>query len=175
MPVAALAGRADVMELIGRARGSRVAVLGGTYSAHPSSLLAAKVYMSHLVEHEDEIYPKLADLGSKMRHAMVSGFLEEGIFAAATGSMDELSCGSSLGMVHFPYDENASLDTPESVYDPTLCDVILSSRLLGLALLLEDVHILLGHGAAATAHTDDDMEMLQRACRTVARRVKPYL
>jgi glutamate-1-semialdehyde 2,1-aminomutase len=175
MPVAALAGRADVMELIGRSRGSRVAVLGGTYSAHQSSLLAAKLFMSHLVEHEDEIYPKLADLGEKMRRAMVSGFLEEGIFAATTGSTDELSCGSSLGMVHFPYDENARLDTPQSVYDPTRCDVVLSSRVLGLALLLEDVHILLGHGAASTAHTDDDMEILERACRKVARRVKPYL
>ena len=175
MPVAALAGRADVMELMGRAGGSRVAVLGGTYSAHPASLLAAKAFMTRLVEHEREIYPKLADLGEKMRQAMVNGFLEEGIFAATTGAIDELSCGSSLSMVHFPYDENTPLDRPESVFDPVLCDVELSHTVLGLALLLEDVHILLGHGAASTAHTDGDMEIFERACRAVARRVKSYL
>jgi glutamate-1-semialdehyde 2,1-aminomutase len=175
MPVAALAGRFDVMGLVGRRQGSRVSVLGGTYCAHPSSMLAAKVYMSYLVEHEDEIYPKLAGLGQRMRDAMVNGFLEEGVFATSTGASDELPAGSSLGMVHFPYDENTTLDTPQAVHDPAVCDVPLRTHVFGLALLLEDVHMVHGHGAAATTHTEDDMEVLERACRKVARRVKPYL
>ena len=175
MPVAALAGRAEIMELIGRSAGSRVAALGGTYSGHPSSMLAAKVYMSHLVEHEDAVYPRLADLGDRMRRAMVNGFRAEGVFAATTGAVDELSCGSSLGMVHFPYDERERLDTPRSVNDPAVCDVALRHQVLGPALLLEDVHLVLGHGSAATTHTEDDMAVLEHACRKVARRVKPYL
>jgi glutamate-1-semialdehyde 2,1-aminomutase len=175
MPVAALAGRADIMELAGRATGTRVAAFGGTYSGHPASMLAAKVQLNHLVQHEDQIYPKLAVLGEKMRNAMVTGFLEEGIFAAATGSIDELPCGSSLGMLHFPYNENTTLDTPQSVFDPAVCDVALSSQVLGLALLLEDVHFLLAHGAASTAHTTADIRFLEQACRKVARRVKPFL
>jgi glutamate-1-semialdehyde 2,1-aminomutase len=175
MPVAALAGRTEVMELIGHARGNRVSVLGGTYCAHPASLLAAKIYMSYLVEHEHEVYPRLADLGTRMRDAMVNGFRSEGIFAAATGTSDDLPTGSSLGMVHFPHDEQTRLDTPESVNDPAVCDQALRNQVLGLALLLEDVHIVRGHGSAAMTHTAEDMTVLGEACRRVARRVKPHL
>jgi glutamate-1-semialdehyde 2,1-aminomutase len=175
MPVAALAGRDDVMSLVGRARGSRVAVLGGTYCGHPASLLAAKVFMTYLVEHEAEVYGRLAELGQKMRDAMTSGFAEEGIFAVCTGDSPDLPAGSSLGMVHFPYDERAALATPEAVFDPAVCDVALRTEVLGPAMLLEGVHIVQGHGSAATTHTDEDMEHLKEACRAVARRVKPYM
>ncbi len=88
---------------------------------------------------------------------------------------DILPSGSSLAMVHFPFDENTKLDTPEAVYDPTVCDVALRTDVLGLALLLEDVNIVHGHGSAATSHTTEDMDLLKEACRKVARRVKPYL
>jgi glutamate-1-semialdehyde 2,1-aminomutase len=175
MPVAALAGREEVMGLIGRARGSRVAVFGGTYCAHPSSMLAAKIYMNYLVDNEDEVYARLSDLGEKMRDAMESGFAEEGVFAVCTGDSPELPCGSSLGMVHFPYDENTTIDTPQAASDPTVCDVELRTQVLGLAMLLENVHMVQGHGSAATTHTEDDMERLKEACRKVARRVKPLM
>jgi hypothetical protein len=46
---------------------------------------------------------------------------------------------------------------------------------LGPAILLENVHMVHGHGSAATSHSDEDMEFLREACRRVARRVKPYL
>ncbi len=175
MPLAAFAGRADVMGLMGRDQGCRVMVFGGTYCGHTSTMIAAKTFMTYLIEHEDEIYPRLGDLGEKMRDAMVSGFTEEGIFACGTGSGDILPSGSSLAMVHFPFDENTKLDTPEAVYDPTVCDVALRTDVLGLALLLEDVNIVHGHGSAATSHTTEDMDLLKEACRKVARRVKPYL
>jgi glutamate-1-semialdehyde 2,1-aminomutase len=175
MPVAALAGREEVMALIGRGGGSRVAVLGGTYCAHPASMLAAKVYMNYLVEHEEEVYGRLSDLGQRMRDAIRSGFSEEGIFACCTGNSPDLPAGSSLAMVHFPYDEDTTIDTPQAVHDPTICDVELRSQVLGPAMLLENVHMVHGHGSAATSHSDEDMEFLREACRRVARRVKPYL
>jgi hypothetical protein len=74
-------------------------------------------------------------------------------------------------MVHFPYNEETVIDTPEKVFDPAVCDQVLRDRVLGLALLLEDVHVVLAHGAASIAHTEDDMEHLERACRAVARRI----
>jgi hypothetical protein len=78
-------------------------------------------------------------------------------------------------MVHFPYDEDTTIDTPQAVHDPTICDVELRSQVLGPAMLLENVHMVHGHGSAATSHSDEDMEFLREACRRVARRVKPYL
>jgi glutamate-1-semialdehyde aminotransferase len=61
------------------------------------------------------------------------------------------------------------------VFDPSLCDVTLSHKVVELALLLEDVHFLAGHGAVSTAHTEEDITFLAEACRKVARRIKPYL
>ena len=170
MPVAALAGREEVMALMGHAAGRRVAVFGGTYSAHPASMLAAKVCMNHLVEHEAEIYARLSDLGRQMRDAMVAGFADGGIFALCTGAGPDLPTGSSVAMVHFPRAEDARIDTPDAAFDPNVCDVALRTRVLPPALLLEGVHMVEGHGAAATAHSDEDLQILREACSRVARR-----
>ena len=172
MPVAAVAGRADIMGLVGHAEGSRVKFSGGTYSAHPASLLAAKTIMTYLVEHEAQVYPRLAELGERMRRTMEVAFTDEGIHARCTGYGNEALAGSSLSWVHFPYRDDVQLDKPDVVFDPAVCDVALSRTVLEPALLLEDVCIIKGHGAASAAHTETDMDLLGDACRRVARRVK---
>lgn len=174
MPVAAVAGRADVMSLLGRQGSPRVAVSGGTYSGHPASMIAARAQLSYLVEHQAEVYPALAERGEGVRRAIESGFADGGVLARCTGNSDDLPTGSSLFMIHFPHDENAILDRPDVVFDPSLCDVALRNQVVGLALLLEDVHVVLAHGAAAVAHTDSDIDFLKEACRKVARRIRRY-
>jgi len=171
MPVAAVVGRADVMAEIARATGPRVAFSGGTYSAHPASMLAAKVFLEHLETHSDEIYPRLGELGAAMRSAVDTAFAEAGILARCTGAVDELDCGSSLVTLHFPHDETIELTTPEAVFDPASCDVVLRQQVLGLALLVEDVHLVLAHGAASTASTDEDVAFLAEACRRAAKKI----
>ena len=172
MPVSAVVGRADITDLVGRAKGNRVKFSGGTYSAHPASLLAAKTLMSYLVEHEDEIYPRLAKLGEKMRRTIEAAFSEEGIYARCTGDGNEALPGSSLTTIYFPYRDDVQLDKPDLVFDPSVCDVTLSRTVLELALLLEDVCMIKAHGAASAAHTEADMDFLGEACRRVARRIK---
>ena len=174
MPVAAVAGRADVMDEAGAATGRRVPFSGGTYSAHPASMLAAKTFLTHLVEHETEIYPRLGRIGVAIRAAIESAFADAGIFARCTGDVSDLDCGSSLVTVHFPHDEAVTLDTPEAVFDSLLCDIDLREKVLGLALLVEDVHLLLAHGAASTAHTEEDVEFLGNACRRAAERINRH-
>jgi len=175
MPVAALAGRADIMGLIGRAAGSRVKFSGGTYSGHPASLLAAKTLMTYLAAHEDQIYPRLAELGAKTRQVVKAAFIEEGIYVHCTGYNNEVLPDSSLFMFHFPYEQDARLSGPEDWFDPSVCDITLSHKVVDLALLLEDVYMLHSHGGVSTAHTEADIELLGRACRRVARRIKAYL
>lgn len=174
MPVAAVVGRAEVMDLVGASAGSRVKFSGGTYSAHPGSLLAAKTVMAYLIEHEEQVYPRLAELGERMRRTLASAFTEEGIYAQCTGGGNGLLPGSSLGMVHFPHQPGVHLDKPDLVYDPAVCDVALGSRILELALLLEDVHMIHAHGAVATAHTEADLDFLGQSCRRVARRIQKH-
>jgi glutamate-1-semialdehyde 2,1-aminomutase len=175
MPVAAVAGRADVMTFVGRATGSKVKFSGGTYSAHPASLLAAKTIMTYLVEHEKEVYARLAELGASARQAMETAFRDEGIYACCTGHGNGVLPGSSMFMLHFPYDEDACLGGLRDWHNPAVCDVELRQQVVDLALLLEDVYTVHGHGAVSTAHTGADIDLLAAACRRAARRIKPYL
>lgn len=175
MPVAAVAGRADIMRQVGRAAGGKVKFSGGTYSAHPASMLAAKTLMAYLVAHEDEIYSRLAELGRVTRQTVEAAFVEEGVYACCTGWGNEALPGSSMAMLHFPYEPGVPLNRPEDLFDPSVCDVTLTTKVLDLALLLEDVFVLHSHGAVTAAHTEADIDRLDRACRRAARRIKPYL
>jgi len=172
MPVAAVAGRADIMNLAGRAGGSRVKFSGGTYSGHPASMLATKTILRYLVEHEADIYPRLAALGERARAILEDAFAQEGFYARCTGGGNDALPGSSVFMLHFPHEEGHPLDAPDDVFDPAVCDVALNGDVLQLALLLEDVHVTHGHGAVSTAHTGEDLAFLDAACRNVARRLK---
>jgi glutamate-1-semialdehyde 2,1-aminomutase len=173
MPVAAVAGRADVMALAGR--GGGVKFSGGTYSCHPSSLIAAETMMRHLVEKEAEVYPRLASLGVKVRQVMERALREEGLFARCVGDGGDALPGSSLGAVHFPYAEEVECRLPEQTRNPEVCDVALSDSVLQLALLLEDVHVVHGLGSVSLAHTEGDIERLGEACRKAARRIAGFL
>ena len=175
MPVSAVAGRRDILELAGRSASKRVSFSGGTFSAHPASLLAAKTMLTYLTEHEAEIYPRLAQQGERSRQVLTSSFEQAGVPVTCTGHDPRVLPGSSIFMLHFPYDENSPLDRPQDWLNPSLCDTELGQRVFGLALLLEGVFMLHGHGAVSTAHTESDIEFLSQACRRAVRRIKPFL
>jgi glutamate-1-semialdehyde 2,1-aminomutase len=175
MPLAAVAGRREVMALCGREGDARVAFSGGTFSAHPACLLAAKTMVSHLAMHEAEIYPRLAILGDQMRRAIGEAFASEGIVATCTGQPNEVVPGSSMTAVHFPYDGDTVLDGPHVTCDPTLCDTVLAEKVLQLALLLEDIYALHASFSASAAHDEADIVRLGEACRAAAKRIKRSL
>jgi glutamate-1-semialdehyde 2,1-aminomutase len=175
MPVAAVAGRAEILDLVGRKEGSKVKFSGGTYSAHPASMLAARAMLQYLIANEAQVYPHLARIGQMARQVLEKAFADEGIYVRCTGYGNEVVPGSSMATLHFPYHEDSVLDRPENVFDPSLCDVVLSRKVVELALLLHNVHFLAGHGAVSAAHTEQDIAFLAEACSAVARRIKPYL
>ncbi len=173
MPVAAVAGRADVMALAGR--GGGVKFSGGTYSCHPASMLASATMMEHLVAHEAEIYPRIGLLGNMARRTVERAFAAEGIDARCTGDPAGAFPGSSLAAVHFPYDRATVCATPEQTLNPAVCDVELSDTVLQLALLLEDVFVMHGLGSVGAAHTESDIERFGEACGRAAKRIAPWL
>jgi glutamate-1-semialdehyde 2,1-aminomutase len=170
MPVAAVAGRADVMALAGR--GGGVKFSGGTYSCHPASMLAAKTMMGHLAAHEVEIYPRINALGETARRTVEAALRAEGFAARCTGDPGPALGGSSVGAVAFPYNGSADITSPEQVRDPETCDVELADMVLQLALLLEDVHVVHGLGCLTVAHTEAHVERLGEACRAAAHRIR---
>jgi glutamate-1-semialdehyde 2,1-aminomutase len=62
-PIAAVAGRRDLMSMIGPGRIG----FGGTYNAHPLSLAASKATLETLLENDGAAFRQMADLGSKLR------------------------------------------------------------------------------------------------------------
>jgi glutamate-1-semialdehyde 2,1-aminomutase len=62
-PIAAVAGRRDLMGMIGPGRVG----FGGTYNAHPLSLAASKATLETLLENDGEAFRRMADLGSKLK------------------------------------------------------------------------------------------------------------
>jgi glutamate-1-semialdehyde 2,1-aminomutase len=173
MPVAAVAGRADVMKLAGR--GGGVKFSGGTYSCHPASMLASHTMMEHLVAQENVVYPRVTDLAAKARQAVEQAFAGEGITAKCTGRESDAIPASSMAAVHFPYDPSTPCNSPDQTRNPDVCDVELSDTVLQLALLLENVFVMHGLGAVSMAHTEEDIEKLGEACRKVAKRIAPFL
>jgi glutamate-1-semialdehyde 2,1-aminomutase len=173
MPVAAVAGRVELLKMAGR--GGGVKFSGGTYSGHPASMLAARTMMTHLETHAREIYPRLAELGERTRRAVEAAFASEGLHAVCSGDGNRVVPGSSLGMVHFPYREATRFRSPEDTHNPDVCDVTLSETVLQMALLLEDVFVVHGLGSLTTAHTEAHLERLAEACRRAARRIKASL
>jgi len=188
MPVAAVAGRAEIMELASVSEGgsraykaARVKFSGGTYSAHPASMLAARTMMSYLADHEAEIYPRLGELGELARRTVREAFAAEGIYVHVTGGSvlpggnDPLPTGSSMFMLHFPFEPDRPIVSPSDCFDPARCDIPLCHTVLDLAMLVKDVFMLHSHAGLSTAHTESDIAFLGEACRQVARRIKPYL
>jgi len=175
MPVAALGGKLDIMKLVGREESHRVKFSGGTYSAHPAALLAAKTQMEYLVSHEQEIYPRLAILGDRTRRTVEGAFAKEGICARCTGDPNDVLPGSSLSMLVFPYQDDVQLKNPEDIWDPSVTDVTLRENVLRLAMLLEDVHPMHGLGSVSAAHTETDIEYLDEACCRIAHRLKAQM
>jgi hypothetical protein len=117
----------------------------------------------------------LAALGASARQAIETAFADEGIYACCTGHSAAVLPGSSLFMVHFPYHPDACLEGPQDWHDPAVCDITLRKLVVDLALLLEDLFLVHGHGAVSTAHTQADIDLLGEACRRAARRIRPYL
>jgi glutamate-1-semialdehyde 2,1-aminomutase len=172
MPVAAVAGRAEVMTLAGREGGRRVRFDGGTYSAHPASMLAGKTMLSYLVDHEQEVYGRLAELGKQVRSRLERIFADQGILARCTGYPNQAIVGSSLAALHFPIKPDVEIDSPDIVADPTCCMLEVREQVLKLALLLEDIYTMHGLGALSAAHTEADLEYLYDACERLAQRLK---
>ncbi len=172
MPIAAVVGRSDLLALISENASPRVWFNGGTYSAHPLSVLGGLLLLRHLIEHEQEIYRTLADKGERLRQGVERVMAEHEVLARCTGGGNEVIEGSSLGTVYFPLQNDLQPERAEDLNDPHLCDVTMTERVLKLGLLLQGVNVIHGLGAISMAHTEEDLERTLTAFDTVAQRIR---
>jgi glutamate-1-semialdehyde 2,1-aminomutase len=168
MPIAAVAGRAKVMTLAGHEGGRHVRFDGGTYSAHPASMMAGKTMLRYLVEHESQVYGRLAELGEQVRSRLEKIFADRGILVQCTGYPNEVIKGSSLAVLHFPVRPDIVIDSPDVAADPACCALEIREQVFKIAMMLEGIYTMHGLGALSTAHTETDLDRLYDACERFA-------
>ena len=169
MPVAAVAGRREVMQLCCRGT-HRVKFEGGTYSAHELSLVASRTMLREVMEQEQEIYGALARLGAQLRERIAETARAAGVPVAILGASDELGGGSSLVYVHVLRDGAPAIRCPEDLAQHAHPRV--SERLLRSVLMLEGVSVRSGLGAVSTSHGQDEIERTAVAYRVAFERLR---
>ncbi len=170
MPVSAVAGRDDVMALCGPEARTEVKVKfdGGTFSAHPASMLAGLTYLKYLTEHESEIYPRIGELGTKARKGIEEIFTSYGFNVKCTGYGNSVVENSSAVGVQFLHEKIDRIVSPEQVWNPKICDIELREKIFKLAMLEKGFNIFHGYGAISAAHTGSEIQASLDAVEKIA-------
>jgi glutamate-1-semialdehyde 2,1-aminomutase len=174
MPVGAVAGREDVMALCSPEAKpeQKVKFEGGTFSAHPATMLSGLTYIKYLVEHAKEIYPKIGQLGEKARKGIEEIFAAHGFNVKCTGHGNLIAKNSSLVGVHFLHEKIDRLTSPEQIWNPEVCDPELRELFFKLAMLNEGFNIFHGYGAISAAHSKAEIQASLDAVEKIAKKWK---
>jgi glutamate-1-semialdehyde 2,1-aminomutase len=164
LPLGIVAGRADVMDMCDhRARPDkweRVNIGGGTFSGTPIAMTTGLLQVQYLKENAHWIYPRLKEMGERVRKGTEEAFRQNGINALCHGY-------GSLYQVAFPLEKNESLASPRDIIhltDNRKRDVEYKLRMMN-----EGVFVVKGGGAISTEHSEEDIEKIIRATQKVAR------
>jgi len=171
MPVSAVAGRDEIMEFCspGGSPLEKVKFEGGTFSAHPASILAGVTFLRYLVEHEEELYPRMGQLGAKVRQGIEEIFSAHGINVRCTGYGNSIVENSSAVGVHFLKEEIEKITSPEQVWNPEICDFELREKIFKLAMLNEGFNIFHGYGSISAAHSEGEIQASLEAMERIAK------
>ncbi len=176
MPVSAVAGREDVIGLCGpdTKPEEKVKFEGGTFSAHPAAMLAGLTYLRYLIEHESEIYPKIGQLGDKVRKGIEKIFSAYGFNVRCTGYGNSIAEYSSLVGVQFLNEKIDRIAFPEQVWNPDICDFELREKIFKLSMLEEGFNVFHGYGAISSAHSENEIQESLDAVERIAKRWGEY-
>ncbi len=172
MPVSAVTGRDDVMSLIDpeTPAGKMVKFEGGTFCAHPASILAGVTFVKYLIENESEIYPKIGRLGAKVRKEIEEIFATYGFNVKCTGDGNPICENSSIVGVHFLKEEIDGIKSPEEVWNPEISDFELRDKIFKLSMLEEGFNVMDGYGAISAAHSDEEIQASLDAVERIAKK-----
>lgn len=177
MPLSAVAGRDEVMALCSPETKAerRVKFEGGTFSAHPASILAGAIYIKYLTENSSRIYPEIGRLGKKVREGVENIFGSHGFSVRCTGSGNGITENSSLVGVQFLRQGSGQpIVTPEQVWNPSVCDVDMREKMFKLALLEEGFNVFHGYGSISAAHTEREIQDSLEAVERIAKKWSQY-
>jgi len=112
--------------------------------------------LHYLDDYEEEVYPLLEVRGEKARKGLQEMFDVEGINARVTGV-------GSLFQIHFPFEKEVVLDSPQAINQKT--DIEKREVEFRLRMLNHGVHVMHGGGGLSLAHSDEDIGRIIEAAR----------
>lgn len=172
MPISALAGREDILSLCGPNgdSGKMVKFDGGTFSAHPASMLAGLSFLRHVLEFEDDIYPRIGRLGAAVRAEMESIFNRCGFHVKCSGDGGVITQNSSIVGVHFLRKDIPEITTPAHAWDPRVSDFEIREKIFKLAMMEEGFYTFHGYGGISAAHTEKDIQASLASAERIAKK-----
>ncbi len=172
MPVSAVAGRADIMELFSPETDpvNQVKFEGGTFSAHPASMLSGLIFLEYLLQNEKDIYPRIGRLGEKVRSGIEEIFSYYDIHVKCSGGYGLYIIQSSLIGVNFLNEKLDKLSFPEQIWNPKTSDIEKREKIFKLAMLEEGFNTFHGYGSISTAHSDEEIQGSLDAVERIAKK-----
>lgn len=162
-----VAGRADIFSLcdatIKREKGQNVMVGGGTFSCTPMTMVLGFRTVEYLKDHEHEIYPKINQMGQKVREGMAEVFKKNGIAGKTLG------LGSLCG-AYFPYNPQTVVKNTNQLEE--LTDMQKLEHEFRMRMFNHGVFVMHGVGAVSFAHSDKDLQAILVAAEGVAQEMK---
>ncbi len=170
MPVSAVAGTDELLSLCSTEakKEIRVKFEGGTFSGHPASMLAGAAYIQYLIDHEADIYPRIGEMGERIRKNIEDIFSSYGFYVKCTGYGNSITPNSSLTGVQFLRRPVEKISSPEQVWDPEISDSDLRENAFKLAMMLEGFNTFHGLGAVSTAHGENEIQSALDAAERIA-------
>ncbi|MCJ7578959.1 MAG: aminotransferase class III-fold pyridoxal phosphate-dependent enzyme [Candidatus Aminicenantes bacterium] len=172
MPVSAVAGREDILALFDPEANplNQVKFEGGTFSAHPASMLAGLTFLEYLIQNEKDIYSKIGSLGERVRSGIEEIFNHYEIHVKCTGGDGPFGIQSSLIGVNFLNEKLEKLSFPEQIWNPKTSNIELREKIFKLAMLEEGYNTFHGYGAISTAHSDEEIQGSLDAVERIAKK-----
>jgi glutamate-1-semialdehyde 2,1-aminomutase len=166
LPIGIVCGRKEVMELsnpVGKEKGERCSIGGGTFSANPLSMAVGLATLVHLIGKEKNVYEKIDRLGELTRQSIDKVMNENSVKVKTTGM-------GSLFLTHFLTD---SISEMRNASDVAKCNMRLQ-RAYHFALIAKYGIFFLPHklGTISTAHDEEDVKKLIHASEELAREIR---
>jgi len=166
-PLGLIAGRADVLSLcdgtIKREKGEGVMVGGGTFSCTPLTMVLGYRTVEYLKDHQDAIYPKINQMGQKLREGVAEIFKKNGVAGKTLGL-------GSLSGVYFPYDPKTVVKNTNQLEE--LTDMHKWEHEFRTRMFNHGIFAMHGIGSVSFAHTDKDLQTILAAVERVAKEMK---
>jgi glutamate-1-semialdehyde 2,1-aminomutase len=165
LPVSAVAGRSDIMELAdvtNKSKTQRCWIGGGTFSENALCMSAGLATIRHLMKNRKSIYRKIDKLGDSVRKSTDKIFAENGLRTKSTGA-------GSLFATHFLSDGQENIASPTDV---NASNRVAEKRYYFSMIARDGIYYLPGHvGAVSTAHEKSDIDDFLASTRTYAKKI----